>query len=132
MHSFLEILIFLPTFGALIGYVCKWVAIRMLFWPSKFVGIGPIGWQGVVQRRAPKFASGVADTVDRAGLDVKTLLDRVDGSKIVDRFGAAFDAEAEGVLETVVEAVKPGGWAEFAGPAREQMAEQLGSEGRRV
>ena len=31
MHSFLEILIFLPTVGAIIGYVCKWVAIRMMF-----------------------------------------------------------------------------------------------------
>ena len=132
MHSFLSILIFLPTVGAIIGWVCKWVAIRMLFAPSQYVGIGPIGWQGVVQRRAPKFAAGVADTVATAGISVDKLVEKVDGAAVADHFGPILDAEAEKLLETIVETVKPGGWAEFAGPAREQMAEQLGSEGRRV
>ncbi|MFO0697068.1 MAG: hypothetical protein U0230_26070 [Polyangiales bacterium] len=132
MHSFLSILIFLPTVGAIIGWVCKWVAIRMLFAPSQYVGIGPIGWQGVVQRRAPKFAAGVADTVATAGISVDKLIEKVDGAAIADHFGPILDAEAEKLLETIVETVKPGGWTEFAGPAREQMAEQLGVEGRRV
>lgn len=132
MHSLLEILIFLPTFGALIGYVCKWVAIKMLFAPSKFVGIGPIGWQGVVQRRAPKFASGVADTVTRAGIEVDKLVDKIDGAAVAEQFGPILDREAMALLETVVEEVKPGGWAEFAEPMREMMVEQLGAEGRRV
>ncbi len=132
MDRFIEVLIFLPTFGALIGYVCKWVAIRMLFAPSKFVGVGPIGWQGVVQRQAPKFANGVADTVEQAGVAVEALLAKVDTQMVVEKFGPALDAEAMGLLETVVEAAKPGGWAEFAPAAREQMAGQLSSEGRRV
>lgn len=132
MDTFLEVLIFLPTFGAIIGYVCKWVAIRMLFAPSEFVGVGPIGWQGVVQRQAPKFANGVADTVERAGIRVEALLDKVDGDKVIETFGPALDAEAMGLLETVVETAKPGAWAEFAPAARDQMAEQLSNEGRRV
>lgn len=132
MLSFLQILIFLPTFGALIGYVCKWVAIRMLFAPSKFVGIGPIGWQGVVQRRAPKFADGIADTVAKAGIEVEALVDKLDGASIAEQFGPVLDREALSLLETVVEEIKPGGWAEFAEPMREMMVEQLGVEGRRV
>jgi uncharacterized membrane protein YheB (UPF0754 family) len=68
VDSFLEILIFLPVVGAIIGYVCKWMAIKMLFHPSRWIGVGPIGWQGVVQRRSPKFAAGVADTVAETGV----------------------------------------------------------------
>lgn len=132
MQHFLAILIFLPTVGALIGYVCKWVAIRMMFAPSKFVGIGPIGWQGVVQRRAPKFAAGVADTVAKSGIDVPSLVAKVEPADVAELVGPILEAEARTILESVVEAVKPGGFAEFAEEAREQMSTQLAFEGRRV
>jgi len=130
--NFLEILIFLPTFGAFIGWVCKLMAIRMLFAPSKFVGIGPIGWQGVVQRRAPKFASGVADTVEHAGIDVGLLVHGIDGHQVAEELAPVLATEAESLLETIVETVKPGGFAEMAPEAREQIAEQLVNETKRV
>ena len=132
MQHFLAILIFLPTVGALIGYVCKWVAIRMMFAPSKFVGIGPFGWQGIVQRRAPKFAAGVADTVEKSGIDVPSLVVKIEGEDVAGLVGPILEAEARTILEAVVEEVKPGGWAEFADEAREQMSMQLAFEGRRV
>jgi len=132
LDSFIEILIFLPIFGAFIGWVCKLVAIRMLFAPSKFVGIGPFGWQGVVQRQAPKFSNGVADTVETAGVDVAALVHGIDGHHVVEELAPVLAVESEALLETIVETIKPGGFAEIAPEAREQIAEQLVNEGKRV
>lgn len=81
MHL-LQVALYLPIAGALIGLITKWAAIKLVFWPSTFVGIGPIGWQGIVQRRSPKFAAGVADTVAGDAIDVNDLLRRVDGGAL--------------------------------------------------
>ncbi|MGH8860704.1 MAG: DUF445 domain-containing protein, partial [Jatrophihabitantaceae bacterium] len=47
----------IPLVAALIGYVTKLVAIKMMFEPIAFVGRKPyLGWQGIVPRRAARMA----------------------------------------------------------------------------
>ncbi len=132
MSSFVEILIFLPIVGALIGYVCKLMAIKMLFHPAKWMGIGPLGWQGVVQRRSPKFAGGVADTVMTAGVRVDAMLAKVDAASIAETLGPLLEAAAPGALEAAIEAVKPGAYAALPAPVKAQLAGQVGVEGKRI
>lgn len=81
MHL-LQVALYLPIAGAVIGLITKWAAIKLVFWPADFVGFGPIGWQGIVQRRSPKFAAGVADTVAGDAIDVNDLLRRLDGGAL--------------------------------------------------
>ena len=80
--SLVTMLVVLPVVGAIIGYTTKSIAVQMVFRPSRFVGIGPIGWQGVVQRRSPKFAAGIADTITGSAVDINELFDRVDSEEI--------------------------------------------------
>lgn len=126
------VFVVIPLMMAVIGLVTKWVAIKLIFHPERWVGIGPIGWQGIVQRRAPKFAAGVAETVLHAGLGVETLIDRIDPEEFAALLGTMIDEEAPTVLPALAEAVKPGLWEEMAPPARDAVTEQLKVEGRRL
>jgi uncharacterized membrane protein YheB (UPF0754 family) len=83
MHL-LQVALYLPIAGAAIGLITKWAAIKLVFWPPEFVGVGPIGWQGIVQRRSPKFAAGVADTVGGDAIDVNDLVGRLDGGALAE------------------------------------------------
>jgi uncharacterized membrane protein YheB (UPF0754 family) len=130
--SFLQILVFLPVVGAIIGYVTKWVAIHMLFYPSRWIGIGPLGWQGVVQRRAPKFAAGVADTVSTAGLAVGPLLDRIDPSEVAEHVGSVLDSGAADLVQGVIEQVAPEAWSRAPEPVRAQLVAQVKKDTRRM
>jgi uncharacterized membrane protein YheB (UPF0754 family) len=47
----------IPVIAGLIGLVTNWVAVRMMFEPIAFRGIGRIGWQGVIPSKAAKMAS---------------------------------------------------------------------------
>lgn len=132
MHSFVQILIFLPLVGALIGYVCKWCAIRMLFAPSQFRGIGPVGWQGVVQRRAPKFANGVADTVAEAGITVDAMLAKVSDADIRDQVQPLVTQLAPGALDAGLDALKPGISAILPAPVKAQLVAQVSREAERI
>jgi uncharacterized membrane protein YheB (UPF0754 family) len=40
----------MPFIIAIVGYGTNWVAIRMMLYPSNWVGIGFVGWQGIIPR----------------------------------------------------------------------------------
>ncbi|MBP9088129.1 MAG: DUF445 family protein [Kofleriaceae bacterium] len=132
MHSFVQILIFLPLVGALIGYVCKWFAIRMLFAPSQFRGIGKLGWQGVVQRRAPKFANGVADTVEQAGVTVEAMLSKISDAEIRNLLVPLVEQLAPGALDAGLDTLKPGISKTLPAPIKAQLLSQIQREIERV
>ena len=132
VDSFLEILIFLPVVGAIIGYTCKWMAIKMLFHPSRWIGIGPVGWQGVVQRRSPKFAAGVADTVSQTGVSVDALLAKVPPARVVEFAAPLIAAAAPDLVRAALEEVRPGAWDTAAPPVRDGLVAQVEREAVRI
>lgn len=103
--------IYLPVAGALIGLATKWAAIKLMFHPAKFIGVGPIGWQGIVQRRSPKFAAGVADTVTGGALSMDNLLERVDGADLAAIARPAFEEHAAGLSAALLHAARTGAGA---------------------
>lgn len=76
------VLLLMPVVGAFIGWVTKVLAIWMMFNPIKFRGLGPVGWQGQIPRRAAKFGSHVADIVLTQLVDPRELIDRLDPAVI--------------------------------------------------
>ena len=76
------VLLLMPVVGSFIGWITKVIAIWMIFKPLKFVGIGPIGWQGQLPRRAAKFASHAADVILTNLIDARDLIDKLDAHKI--------------------------------------------------
>lgn len=115
--------IYLPVAGALIGLATKWAAIKLMFHPAKFIGIGPIGWQGIVQRRSPKFAAGVADTVTGGALSMDTLLERIDGADLAAIVRPAIDDNATEIAAALLEAGRTGAGASPG--AQAELAEAL-------
>ena len=117
----------LAVVGAVIGYTTKWTSVQLIFRPARYVGIGRLGWQGVVQRRSPKFALGIAGTL-RAVAPVDLMLDRVDPQEfarvVMDEIGDHVDALA---LE-VIERLSPGAWDKASDRVRELLRTQLRKE----
>src|SRR5262245_749060 len=69
----------MPFIAAVIGYVTKLVAIRMMFHPIYFVGIEPfLGWQGVVPRNSERMIRMSADLLTTKLVDPQELFARLD------------------------------------------------------
>lgn len=100
----LRVLLYLPLAGAVIGLATKWAAIKLIFHPARYIGIGPIGWQGIVQRRSPKFAAGVADTVTATALTVDDLIARIDGDELAAIIGRYLEDNSGELLAACLEA----------------------------
>ena len=122
--------IYLPLAGALIGLATKWAAIKLMFHPAKFIGVGPIGWQGIVQRRSPKFAAGVADTVTGGALSMDALLERIDGADLAAVVRPAIDEHAPELAAALLEAARTGAGA--SPDAQAALARTLPDHGDRL
>lgn len=126
----LAIAIFLPIVGAIIGWTTKWAALKMIFKPEKRIGIGPIGWQGVVIRRSEKFAAGIADTMGGSVLDLDELLARIDATELADVIGPSLVAASPELARAALDAVRPGLWVELAPEAQDSVCALLADQSR--
>lgn len=79
-HPF--VLLLMPVVSAFIGWITKVVAIEMAFRPTEFVGVGILGWQGQLPRRAAKFGAEAADIILDNVVDPREMVDRLDPKRI--------------------------------------------------
>jgi len=76
------VLLLMPVVGAFIGWVTKVLAIWMVFNPIEFKGIGPIGWQGQLPKRAAKFGSHASELILENLIDPRELVEKLDPQRI--------------------------------------------------
>ena len=116
------VLLFLivPLVTAFIGYITNWAAVKMVFHPREPWGVGPLKWQGIVYRLAPKFAAEIATTTGHV-LSPEDMVERLDARRLVQRLADAHPDEIEAMLGEALELVSPGTWDGMAPEAREQV-----------
>ncbi|MBI4512270.1 MAG: DUF445 domain-containing protein [Deltaproteobacteria bacterium] len=101
----------MPVVAAVIGYVTKLVAIRMMFEPIEFVGIKPfLGWQGIVPRRAERMASIACDTMTARLISPKEIFGRMDPDRVVQEIEKPLLADVEEITREVMDVYAPKLW----------------------
>lgn len=100
----------MPLIAAFVGYTTKLVALQMLYRPIEFVGIGPIGWQGVVPRRAGKTAALTIQMLTDKLLRPEEILDRIDAKQAVEELREPLTRTADAIARDLAEQVRPGLW----------------------
>ena len=92
----------IPVVAAILGYVTKIAAVKMMFCPMKFVGIPPFfGWQGIVPRNALRMASIAVDTITTKLVSVNEVVSKLDS----ERLGKELEGPAMEVIETIIREV---------------------------
>lgn len=100
----------MPFIAALVGYSTKLVAIKMLYAPIEFRGIGPIGWQGVVPRRAGKTAALTIHMLQEKLLRPEEILDKIDPTAAVEELRGPLLETFDELARELLEQVRPGAW----------------------
>ena len=105
------IFVVLPLVAAFIGFLTNWVAVRMIYGPREFVGIGPLGWQGLVFRLADKFAAETASSLGQV-VTSRDIVARVDIGAIISTHRTQLVDAGRDLAADVVHDIAPGWWAE--------------------
>ena len=100
----------MPFVAAFVGWSTKIVAIEMLYRPVEFKGIGPIGWQGIVPRRAGKVGAKTIELLTTNLLRPEELLENFDAREAIEALREPLARTVEEISYEFAEKVQPGLW----------------------
>jgi len=100
----------MPFVAAFVGWSTKIVALEMIYRPVEFRGIGPIGWQGIVPRRAGKVGSKTIELLTTKLLKPEELLARIDAAEAVEALRGPLVQAVDEISRELAEHIRPGLW----------------------
>jgi uncharacterized membrane protein YheB (UPF0754 family) len=119
----------MPLFGALIGYVTKLLAIRMMFQPLEFRGLRPfLGWQGVIPRRAGRMASIACDMLMERLVSPREILGRIDPDRLAAELEQPLTAAVDDITREVAAEYAPGLWESLPESLRALLIRRIQAE----
>jgi uncharacterized membrane protein YheB (UPF0754 family) len=136
-------LFLIPLIAGVIGYATNWLAVKMLFFPVRFVGVRPpplryvvtflprrlkqipglmqggIGWQGIIPSRAAKMGSISVDKgIAKLG-SPSEFYERLDPESIAQHILATAREEIRDLVERILEREHPQLWRDLPPQVRE-------------
>lgn len=125
MPDLLLLFLLVPVVTGLIGWGTNWAAVKMIFHPVRFLGIGPLGWQGILYKQSHKFASGVADMATENLISARELMERIDPDEVEALLGEVFEREAATLCAEAAGIIAPGAWDKLPEPIRAMVVAQV-------
>jgi len=123
----------MPVIAAIIGYVTKLAAIKMMFHPLEFRGRRPyLGWQGVIPQSAGRMAAIACDTLTANLLEPKDLFDRLDPERMVIELQEPLSRAARQIAEEVASRTYPDVWRSLPEAAKQRLLDQVQAEAPRL
>lgn len=119
----------MPVVAAVIGYLTKVVAIRMMFEPIEFVGIRPFfGWQGIVPRKAKEMATISCDTMTSRLVRPEDVFGRLDPARVAQEIEGPLLATVEKITDEVARIYAPTLWKNTPGALRQVLVRRVQAE----
>ncbi len=125
MNDLLLLFLTVPLVTAFVGWVTNWAAVKMIFHPEEWVGIGPFGWQGILQRRSHKFATGIADMAVENLLSPRELAEKLDPEEMEKLFEETLAAQSDELIAEAAEIIRPGAWEEIPDHVKQMVNMQV-------
>ncbi|MGX9670251.1 DUF445 domain-containing protein [Mycobacterium sp. HM-7] len=122
----------MPLVAAFVGWSTKIVAMEMIYRPLEFKGIGPIGWQGIIPRRAGKVGSTTIELLTANLLKPEELLSRIDAKEAVEVLREPLAASIDGIARDVAEEIRPGLWDSLPEAGRQAILNRIHSQAPRI
>jgi uncharacterized membrane protein YheB (UPF0754 family) len=122
----------MPLVAAFIGYATKLVALQMLYRPLEFRGVGVLGWQGLVPRRAGKVAATTIELLTENLLEPEELLDRIDAEEAVEALRGPLTEAIDVVVRDLAERLRPGLWDSLPEAGRRAVRARVRREAPKV
>ncbi|WP_417502704.1 DUF445 domain-containing protein [Marinobacter sp.] len=103
-------LLSVPIMAAVVGWFTNWLAIQMSFYPVQFIGIGAVGWQGVIPRKSEKMAHICIDRTLRHFGDLNAVYQKLEPQRIVEQVISQVTPRLDEYIDEVMYEIQPVLW----------------------
>jgi uncharacterized membrane protein YheB (UPF0754 family) len=115
--------LFIPLISAFVGWGTNVIAVKMMFYPVRFVGLRPIfGWQGIVPANAVELARKSTDIITSKLINLPLLFKDFDPKEFTQgNLARSLDDLADRVIVETVAEYAPEPWERAPEPVKEQV-----------
>lgn len=132
MSDLLVLLLTVPTITAFVGWSTNWAAVKMIFHPERFRGIGPLGWQGILPRQSHKFATGIADMATENLISPREMAQRLDPEEMERLLESTLADQTQAMVQEAADIIHPGAWAMLPPPVQHTLVQQVQAQTRKL
>ncbi len=118
----------IPVISAFVGWITNFIAIKMTFYPIEFVGIKPIGWQGIVPSKAIKMAETAVDLWTSKLIDLETEFDKIKPKRVAEEMEQSVDDLSRKIIDEVMEAKLPKIWHKMPETVRKKLYQNISEQ----
>lgn len=122
-------LLIIPFTYGFVGWVTNWLALKMTFYPLRFVGIPPyLGWQGIIPRKAHKMASKSVDVITERLLNIQEVFAKVDPKRAEKVFLPAMESSIRYTMKEFSDSIDPKLWEMMPDLVKEEIYHKVKRE----
>lgn len=85
-----------------VGWITNWLAIKMIFHPSEFIGIRKLGWQGVIPHHALKMSGLISRILTERLVKPHELYARIEPEEVTKQIQDLIDIKAQEIVEDIL------------------------------
>lgn len=111
----------IPLVSALVGWLTNVIALKMTFFPLEFVGVGKIGWQGIIPSRAGFMAGKAVDLLTTKLITIEDRFAQLSPERVAEELEPAFNRIALQIVDEVMEEEAPEIWASIPQTVKESV-----------
>ena len=118
----------IPITCAFVGWITNWVAVKMIFHPMEFWGIGKLGWKGIIPNHAVKMSKLISKVLTEKLIRPHELYERVNPDEIVALIQDLVVAKADEIVRDVIQAENPTLWKMIPDGIKYNIIEEIKAE----
>ncbi len=101
------------------------MAVKMIFHPMEFWGIGKFGWKGIIPNHAVKMSGLITKVLKEKLVKPRELYNRINPDDLLILIRDLIDRKAEEIVQDVIQAQNPALWKLLPYPVRESIEEEV-------
>jgi len=100
----------IPLTSGLVGWFTNYLALKMTFYPIEFIGIRPIGWQGIIPSKTKKMAEKSVDLLTQKLLKMEEQFDKIDPDVVAEEMKPGLAEVSKKITNEVMVSQIPDVW----------------------
>lgn len=119
----------IPVISAFVGWITNVLALRMTFYPLKFIGIPPyLGWQGIIPSKAGSMAGKAVDLITKNLVRIEDQFANIDAHRVVKEMAPELDRVSRKIIEEVMTAQAQTLWLTLPKYVKEQLYDTVAAD----
>ncbi|HMZ66727.1 MAG TPA: DUF445 family protein [Leptospiraceae bacterium] len=127
-HPDLIKFISIPITCAFVGWITNYVAVKMIFHPAEFWGIGKLGWKGIIPNHAIKMSGLIAKILTERLVKPHELFLRVNPDEINHEIQDLIDLKAKEIIKDIIATENPVLWSLLSDDIKNSIEEEVRRE----